>query len=87
MRRTASENNKSRFEKNAEGFFDKLGILLRKSLTNSFVVERKGKEILSVPVLIMLIILCSMFYFTVVAVVIGLFLDCKYSIEDREKRN
>ena len=86
VRRTASDKAHSKFEHNAQGFFDKIGILLRKSLVNSFVVERKGKEVLSLPVLIMLIIAFSMFHFTIGALLIGLFLDCRYSVENRENR-
>lgn len=86
VRRTASDKKQSKFEQNAQGFFDKIGVLLRKSLENSFVVERKGEEILSIPVLIMLIITFSMFHFTIGALLIGLFFDCKYSIESKKKR-
>lgn len=81
---TASPNHKNnRFNEQASGFFDKLAALLKKSLTHSFIIERKGKEVLSLPVLIMIIIAASMFQFVVVALFVGLFLDCRYSIENK----
>ena len=65
--------------------FEKLGELLRKSIAYSFIVERKGEVVLSIPVLIMIVIACSLFHVTVIAVLIGLFLDCRYSVEKRNK--
>ena len=84
VRRTASDKSGGRYEKTAQGFFDKLGVLLRSSLTHSFIVERKCEVILSLPVLIMLVITLSMIQFTAAAALIGLFLDCRYSIQKRE---
>ncbi|MBQ4354127.1 MAG: DUF4342 domain-containing protein [Clostridia bacterium] len=83
---TASKKSDGRFKKQADSFFDKLGELLTKSLTHSFYIERKGKEVLSVPVLIMLIITASMFQFVIIALLVGLFLDCCYSVEDRRSK-
>ena len=81
---TASKkNNSNRFGEHAGSFFDKLGELLRKSITHSFIVERKGKEVLSLPVFIMIIIAAALFEMCIIALVIGLFCDCKYSIEKR----
>ena len=70
---------------NTNKFFEKLGELLRKSIAYSFIVKRKGEVVLSIPVLIMIVIACSLFHVTVIAVLIGLFLDCRYSVEKRNK--
>ena len=86
VRRTASDKKNSRFEQGAQGFFDKIAMLIRKSMENAFVVERKGEEILYIPVLIMIIVTLSMFHFTLGALLIGLFFDCKYSIEKKDRR-
>lgn len=80
---TASKRD-SGFKRQANSFFDKLGELIVKSITHSFLIERKGKTVLSVPVLIMLIVAASMFQFVIIALLIGLFLDCRYSIEKRK---
>lgn len=83
---TASPRGRERkFNTTASSFFDKLSELLKKSLTHSFIIEREGREILSLPVLIMLIVAASMFYFVIVSLVIGLFLDCRYSIQNKNE--
>lgn len=84
---TASPDRKNgkKFNEQASGFCDKLAALLKKSLTHSFIIERKGEEILSLPVLIMIIIAVSMFHFVVIALFVGLFLDCRYSIVEKKK--
>ena len=57
--------------------------LLVKSVTHSFVVRRRGRELLSLPVLVLLIVVLSLFKLSAVALLIGLFCDCRYSIEER----
>lgn len=83
---TASAKRKGSFKKAGSTFIDKLMELLMKSLTHSFIIERKGSQILSLPVLIMTIITISMFDVVILALIVGLFLDCRYSIEERRNK-
>ena len=80
VKRTAYSKNREHVNK----FFEKLCELLEKSIAYSFVVERRGEVILSLPVLIMLIIAFSLFHLTIISAQIGLFLDCKYSVQKRK---
>lgn len=67
-----------------EGFGEKLKGLLRNSVTYSLLVRREGKVVISLPVLVFIIILAAAFQLTAVAMLIGLFLGCKYSLEKRD---
>ncbi len=81
-------SKKERFSQQSETLFDKAAELIRKSITHALVVERKGQEILSLPVCILILIGICMFQVTIITMIVGLFCDCKYSIEDRtDKRD
>ena len=76
-------------KKSSDGFFTKLGklikIAVKKCLQNYFVVTRNEKEILKVP---LLAVVCGLFFFwqwLLIAAVIGLFLDYRYSIRGRDE--
>lgn len=58
--------------------------LMRKSLDNDFIVSRKGREILHVPVLVPLIILLAAFWATVVILCIGLLTGFRYSFRGKD---
>lgn len=70
-----------------ENFFKKLGrvfgMLLRKSLDNSFCIRRKGEEIINVPVLVLVIALL-LWQITVPAIIVGLFFGCQYSFVGKD---
>lgn len=84
---TASASGKYKDNKSGNnGFIAKLLDILTKSMTHSFIIERKGEQILSLPVLIMAIITIAMFQPVIIALIIGLFLDCKYSFEERKDK-
>jgi len=81
-------SRKERFSEQRENLFDKAAELIKKSISHAFVVERKGQEILALPVCILILIGICMFQVAVTAMIVGLFCDCKYSIEDRtDKKN
>ena len=63
---------------------EKVKRLLQNSLTYSFIVRRHGKEILSLPVLILIVIACAMFYVSAVALLVGLLCECQYSVEKKD---
>ena len=58
--------------------------LMRKSLDNDFIVSRKGREILHVPVLVPIIILLAAFWATVVILCIGLLTGFRYSFRGKD---
>jgi len=55
----------------------RLAIALLKQM---FIVERKGEEILSVPVLVLIIAIIAGFGIIVPLLIVGLFLGCHYSV-------
>ena len=67
-----------------DGFGEKLKGLLRNSVAYSLLVRREGKVVISLPVLVFVIILLAAFRLTAVAMLIGLFLGCRYSLEKRD---
>ena len=66
-----------------EGLGRKVKDLAHNSLVYSLMVRRGGKVIISLPVLVFVIILCAAFRLTAAAMLIGLFVGCKYSLEKR----
>jgi len=67
-----------------DGLGEKVKGLLRNSVTYSLMVRREGKVVISLPVLVFIIILAAAFRLTAVAMLIGLFLGCRYSLEKRD---
>ncbi len=56
----------------------------RITLDNDFVVERRGKRLLGMPVLVLLVLLFASFGLVLVALIAGLFCDCRYRFEGRQ---
>ena len=80
---TASKKQNGEFKKDAKTLGEKLKELAKKTITYSLIVRRSDKEILSLPV-IFLIILIFVSYEAVAAVMlICLFFGCSYSIDFR----
>ena len=52
--------------------------LLALSIECTFIVERRGKELISIPVMVLILLVIFAFWATVPLIVIGLFLDCRY---------
>ena len=78
-----SKAQKKSRDENREKFdsiIAKLKEILLKSIENSLIVRRKGKEVLSLPVLILIIIACLEITPTVIAFVAGFLFECSYSI-------
>ncbi len=68
-----------------KNFFKKCVKLLKKSLQTSFVVERRGERVLSMPVLVLIIFILFLFWFAVPCLILGLFCDCRYRFEGINK--
>ncbi len=58
--------------------------LLRITLDNDFVVTRHGKQIMAVPVLVMIVLLIVSFGLMLVVLIAGLFCSCRYHFEGRQ---
>ena len=58
-----------------------LRVGLRKTIDTSFVVDRSGKRILSMPTLVLILLAVFAFWITIPLLVIGLFFDFKYRFE------
>ena len=58
--------------------------LLRITLDNDFVVFRHDKQLLAVPVLVLIVLLFASFGFMLVVLVAGLFLGCQYQFSGRQ---
>ena len=68
------------------GFMEKLRTLARNSVVYSLFVRRNGRVLISLPVLVFVVILLAAFRITAVALLIGLFCGCKYSLEKRDSQ-
>lgn len=62
-------------------FIDWCKRILKKGNENSFVVERNGKQVLSIPVTLLVIVAIVAFWFIFWVLLIGLFCGCRYSFE------
>ncbi len=56
----------------------------RITLDNDFVVMRRGRQLLTVPVLVMILLLFLSFGLMLVALIAGLFCNCRYRFEGRQ---
>ncbi|SEG35423.1 protein of unknown function [Eubacterium ruminantium] len=66
-------------------FFAWLKKVFRKSVETTFTVSRNGKEVLHVPVLILVIAMVFTFWIVVPLLVVGLFFDFRYHFEGVDK--
>ena len=69
-----------------DGLGTKVRELARNSVVYSLMVRRGDRVIISLPVLVFIIILCAAFRLTAAAMLIGLFVGCRYSLEKRDGR-
>lgn len=83
---TASgKKSRTRGEKDAfSRLIDKCVELIKKSIDHSLIVRRNGKELLAVPVALMIIVVVAAFSAAAMALFIGLLFDCKYAVEKRD---
>lgn len=71
----------SSFGDNVDRFINWVKKVLKKSIDTTFVIDRKNDRFLGMPVLILVLALIFMFPVTVVLLIVGLFLDCRYRFE------
>ncbi len=73
----ASRNEPNGWEEFWKGFCR----LVRRGMQNHFVAERRGETLLSIPVLLLILLLCVGFWFILPLLVVGLFCECRYSFK------
>ena len=83
------ENNSKKGNNGSFGnnrtFGEKIKSLFHKSLVNYVAIDRKGERILKIPVLAAILVVLFAWHAAFVAVIISLFLDCKYSFEGQDE--
>lgn len=84
------EEKQARKEKAKEScktFGEKVKALFKKSTVNFLVVERNGERIIKLPIFAVILILIFAWYAAIIAIVVSLFMGCKYSFvgEDEMK--
>ena len=87
-REAFEKENTTRTEKrndSAQRFIDSVKRLLVTLSKAMFCVQRKDEEILSVPVIVLVLAIIFAFWFIVPALVVGLFADCRYHVEGAKK--
>jgi len=77
------------YEKNA-GVGDTLGKVLRAcgklikiGCENTFRVKRNGEEVMNLPILVLIVLVCGFFWITVPLLIVGLFCHCQYSFHGK----
>ena len=68
-----------------KSFGEKLKALIHKSTVNYLVIDRKDERILRLPVLAMVLMFIFLTPITITALIVSLFLDCKYSFEGQDE--
>ena len=69
---------------NTRTFRDKIKALFHKSLVNYVAIDRKGERILRIPILAAILVALFLWEAAFIAVIVTLFLDCKYSFEGQD---
>ncbi|MCR5302908.1 MAG: DUF4342 domain-containing protein [Lachnospiraceae bacterium] len=77
------EENKEK--KHGNAFTDKVKALWHKSCENYFVVERNDEVIVNIPIWVFILILLCTWHVMVVAMIIALFVGCRYSFKGADE--
>ena len=79
------EERKRERREGVENFKAEVKRILQLSIRNRFVVQRKGETLIAVPTLALIIMFIFIFWFTLILLIAGLFLGCRYSFEFKGK--
>ena len=82
--RGESDGRKSSAKETLRKIGAKLAELLRKSLSNSFVVSGKDGELIRFPVLVLVLFALAAFWLTAILIIVGLFFNLRYSFHGEE---
>ena len=73
------ESTRPTYRDHLKKFFDFCAKMIKKGCENFFVIEKKGEELLAMPVILLIILLLGAFWVTVPVIVAGLFCGFKFS--------
>lgn len=77
----AEQQGHSTFKDNMNRFFNWLGKMIHKGNINSFVVQKHGENIVTLPVTVLVLLLMFVFWIIIPLLVVGLFFSFRYSFE------
>ncbi|MCR5521915.1 MAG: DUF4342 domain-containing protein [Lachnospiraceae bacterium] len=66
-------------------FFSWIGSLIKKAWENKFVIEKNGREVGQMPVLILIALMFGFFWAVIPLLIVGLFFDFRYSFKGGSK--
>lgn len=81
-KQSAQQENAGAGRKDRSGwdnFWDGFCGLIRRGMQNHFIAERRGETIISIPVLLLILLLCVGFWIILPLMIVGLFCECRYS--------
>ena len=87
---TTKEKEEPRQSAHSEvkGNLSKLGAwlkeMLRKGNNNQFVINRKGNELVAMPITVMALLMILVWRFSLILLFVGLFLGCRYSFRGQD---
>ncbi len=80
--RAAKEKKEdSEFKKGCKNFGNTLSKILDASIKNMFIVNGKEKELIRIPILVLILLLFFAFWIMLPLLIVGLFLGCNYQFE------
>ncbi len=80
-----SENKKQDASDSVGAFFAWVGNLIKKAWENKFVIEKEGKEVGQMPVLVLIFLLFGFFWVVIPLLIVGLFFDFRYGFKGGSK--
>ena len=75
------EDRKSNFKDSMHRFFRWCGHILDMGNSNSFCVEKDGKEVFKLPITVLVLLLIFAFWIVVPLLIVGLFLNMRYHFQ------
>ena len=70
--------------KGLSGVWSWLKEMLKKGNNNQFVINRKGNELVAMPITVMALLMILVWRFSLILLFVGLFLGCRYSFRGQD---
>lgn len=81
---TAEPDGRSRFNRHASGFWEQVKHIIQIGNENSFVISYKEKQLISLPVTVLVLLFLLLRLWLLAALVIGLFPGLRYSLQGEQ---
>jgi hypothetical protein len=75
------DEERSAFSRNMRRFFRWLGEVIHKGNINALIIEKNGSEIMKLPITVLVLLLCFMFWIVVPLLIVGFFFSFRYSFQ------